>query len=328
MRAVDVTALGALALAVALGGCKDDPIAVAPATSSGDGSRAALLEAAGALRAASHTAAAYRTFAARVLALRVDMDETVAEEAELLVASEALAVVRGAPARGETAEVLALAVWPIALAPPIAAPIPGTPQADRWTAYIPVAGEDHRAYLERLCGTELALACKDVVPEGHLDVVGALAVQRLADRARRAIAVCVTCGEPRWAQTIAGWEEVARAATATVDAARSANAPSRWPEAGAAAVPVPTASGAVRHVHLSPDARVERVRYALDDARAAGATAIALLARERAYPYALRAYVIPTSTKQLPVRPGEPVQMLTRALDANPLRAASAARRR
>lgn len=327
MRALVVTALGALAFAAALGACKDDPIAVAPATSAGDGSHAALVEAAGALRAANHTAAAYRTFAARVLALRADMDETVAEEAELLVATEALPVVRAAPARGETAEVLALAVWPIALAPPIAAPIPGTPQADRWTAYVPRGGEDHRAYLERICGAELALACKDVVPEGHLAVVGALAVQRLADRARRAIATCLTCGEPRWAQTIAGWEEVARAATATVDAARRANAPSRWPEAGAAAAPVPPASSAVRHVHLPPDTRIERVRYALDDARAAGAASIALLARERAYPYALRAYVIPTSTKQLPARAGEPVQMLTRALDAR-ARGASAARRR
>ncbi len=326
MRALVVTALAALALAAALGGCKDDPIAVAPAASSGDGSHAALVEAAGALRAASHTAAAYRTFAARVLALRVDMDETVAEEAELLIATEALPVVRGASARGETAEVLALAVWPIALAPPIAAPIPGTPEADRWAAYVPAAGEDHRAYLERICGTELALACKDVVPEGHLDIVGALAVQRFTDRARRAIATCSTCGEPRWAQTVAGWEQVARAATATVDAARRAHAPSRWPEAGAAAVPVPPASAEVRHVHLSPDARVERVRYALDDARAAGAASIALLARERAYPYPRRAYLIPTSTKRLPVRAGEPVQMLTRALDA--ATAASAARRR
>ena len=327
MRAVVATALGALVLVQALGACKDDPIHVAPARATGDGNHAALVEAVGALRAAGHTAAAYRAFAARVLELRPGMDETVAEEAELLVATEALPVVRGAPGRGEPREVLALAVWPIALAPPIAAPIPGTPEADTWKVWVPAAGEDHRAYLERICGAALALECKDVVPEGHLDVVGALAVERFTDRARRAIATCVTCSEPRWAQAIAGWEELARAATATIDGVRSANAPSRWPEAGPAAVALPPPTSSLRHVHVPPGERVERVRYALDDARAAGASTIALVARERAYPYRLRAYVLPTATRRLPVRDGEPVQMLARALDARAATGASAARR-
>lgn len=314
-------------LAMGLGACASDRIDVAPSAATSDGNRSALVAAVATLKAAGHTAAAYRAFAARVLELRVGMDETVAEEAELLAVTEALPVVKSASTHGDSVEALALAVWPLALAPPIAAPIPGTPQADKWTGYVPAAGEDHRAYLERICGTLLALECKDIVPEGHLGVVGTLAIQRLTDRARRAVATCLTCSDPSWGKAVGELEELSRAAVASVSGVKSANLPSRWPEAGAAAVAVPPASSQIRHVHVPPDQRVERVRYALDDARGAGVTSIALLARERPYPYRLRAYLIPTSTKKLPVREGEPVQMLTRALDAKAVTGASAARR-
>ncbi|HUQ08253.1 MAG TPA: hypothetical protein VM261_37420 [Kofleriaceae bacterium] len=302
---------------VVLGACSSDRIEVAPTSpASGDGGHAALVAAVNQLHTAGHTAAAFRVFGARVLELRPHMDETVAEEAELLATIEALPVVRDATTRGEPIDALALSVWPFALAPAIAAPIPGTPQPDRWIVWAPASGEDLRVYLERLCGSVLALECKDVVPEGHVGVVGALALERLTDRARRAVATCLTCSDEKWAKAVLGWEELERAATATVTSVRDANAPSRWPEAGTAAVAVPSASVLVRHVHVPPDQRVERVRYALDDARSDGAKAIALLARERAYPYRLRAYVIPTSVTRLPVRDGEPVQMLARALDA------------
>jgi hypothetical protein len=315
------------ALVMGLAACASDRIDVAPGASSSDGNRAKLIAAVDTLRAAGHTAAAYRTFAATVLELRHGMDETVAEEAELLAVTEALPVVKNAGARGESVEQLALAVWPLALAPPIAAPIPGTPQADKWTSYVPAPGEDDHAYLERICGTLLALECKDIVPEGQLGVVGALAVQRLTDRTRRAVATCLTCSDPSWGKTVGAWEELASTSTAGVSAVRSANSPARWPEAGAAAVAVPPASSQVRHVHVPPDQRVERVRYAIDDARKDGVPAIALIARERPYPYRERAYIIPTSLKKLPVREGEPVQMLTRALDARASTGASAARR-
>src|SRR5688572_15988388 len=112
-------------VAMVLGACSSDRINVAPAAGKDDANHAALVAAVNALRGAGHTAAAYRAFAARVLELRQGMDETVAEEAELFAAIEALPVVRGAAARGESVEVLALSVWPVALAPPIAAPIPG-----------------------------------------------------------------------------------------------------------------------------------------------------------------------------------------------------------
>jgi hypothetical protein len=314
--------------ATMLGACSSERIDVAPAAASGDGGHAALVAAVNELRAAGHTAAAYRAFAARVLELRRHMDETVAEEAELFATIEALPVVRDAAARGEPADVVAMAVWPLALAPGITAPIPGTPHADRWMVYAPAAGEDQSAYLERLCGSVLALECKDVVPEGHVGVVGALAIERLTDRARRAVATCLTCSEETWAKAVTGWEDLSRGVSSAVSGVRSANAPSRWPEAGAASVALPPASGQVRHVHVPPDQRVERVRYALDDARGDGVKAIALLARERAYPYHLRAYVIPTSLKKLPVREGEPVQMLARVLDARAGQTAAGARRR
>ncbi len=297
------------------GACSSDRIEVA-STGGSDQNRGPLLQAVATLRATGHAVPAFAGFGATVLALRPGMDETVADEAELLVVTEALAVVRGAATRGESLDAQIVAVWPMGLAPPIEAPVPGVPASDAWAAWMPAAAEVAGAYLVRICGGVLALECKDVVPEGQRAVVGALAVERYTDRARRAVITCLTCNEPRWHDAVAGWEELTRVATATVSEARSAHAPSRWPEAGAAAVDVPAAAPSVRVVHLRPDERVERVRYALADARTAGASSIALLARERAYPYPLRAYLLATSVTRLPVRDGEPVQMLTRALDA------------
>ncbi len=307
--------VSALALLVVLGACASDRIEIG-ATAGADQNRGALVAAVVELRAARHSAAAYRAFTERVLTLRVGMDETVAEEAELLAVTEAVAVMHAAAAPGAGADALVLGLWPLGLAPPIQAPVPGVPAADPWRAWMPGVGEAAPAYLMRLCAGLLALECRDVVPEGQQTIVGVHAIDRFNGRVRRAVATCLTCSEPTWAKAVADWEQLARTATATLSAARHAHAPARWPVAGTAAVEPAAESARVRRVHLGPEARVELVRYALADARAAGAAAIALEARERAYPYPLRVYVIATATARLPVRDGEPVQMLTRALDA------------
>lgn len=296
--------------------CSNERVDVAPATGA-DLGRSSVLAALAELRAARHTPAAFRSYADRMLALRPAMDETVADEAELLTVTEAHVVMQRALDAGVTPETLALTVWPIGLAPPIAADTPGQPNADEWTVWVPKPDENAGAYLERLCGGVLALECKDVVPEGHAGVVGGLVVERYTKRARRAIATCLTCSEPGWAAAAAGWEALERGEVAREDALRERFAPSRWPVAGDGAVDIPDG---VATVELAGSDRSERVRYALDDARKQGAARVALIAREPAYPYRRRAYLLATGAK-LPVRDGEPVQVLARALDGSVRRA-------
>jgi hypothetical protein len=307
-----MTRLLAAAVLFFAAACSSDKIDVAPSVGS-DKNRGAVLSALADLRAAQHTPMAFRHYSDRILALRAGMDETVADEAELLSVTEALVVLQRAAATQAPLDALALTVWPLGLAPEIAADVPGQPSPDEWAAWIPQASDSPGTYLERLCGGVLALECKDVVPEGHLAVVDALVLERFTERARRAVATCLTCGEPGWKANVAGWEALDREATAHDDATRERFHPRRWPIAGEGAVDVP--EGKVPLVELDPAARAERVRYALEDARARGVPRIALVAREVAYPYRRRAYLIPAGAK-LPVRDGEPVQVLTRALDA------------
>lgn len=308
-------------LAAALGvlaACASDRIDVSNDVPA-DQNRGALLAATAELRAAGHTPAAFRAYTDRLLVLRPGMDRTVAEEAELRTLTEAQVVMRRATDEHVELDQLALSVWPLGLAPAIAADVPGQPTRDEWAQWMPRAGESAAAYLERLCGGVLALECKDVVPEGQPAVVHAIAVERFTERARRALSTCLTCSEPIWAAAVAGWEMLDRETNATISATRDQYAPRRWPIAGEGAIDLPEN---LTTIELDATDRAERVRYALDDARARGDAKVALIAREPSYPYRRRAYVMST-TAVVPVRPGEPVQVLARALDAAARRRAS-----
>lgn len=306
-------ALG-LGLALALAACEPDRIDVDRPTGA-DGQRRSVQAAVNELRAAGHDGPAFHAFHQRLLALRPIMDEAAGEDAELFAVTEALAAVERRLAPGGNAQALALEVWPLALAPPLKAPVPGVPDPDVWSPWLPRAGEGAPAYLERLCGGLLALECKHVVPEGQAEVVAAVAIERLSSRARRAVINCPACVEASWRRVVAGWEAMNAVRVTTIAAARRTYDPARWPVAGAAAVPPPPAAPGLRHVHLGPEERVERLRYVLADARRDGVARIALAAREPTYPYRMRAYVLDSGLARLPARDGEPVQLLLRVLD-------------
>ena len=223
-RALAVSAL------VALAACGQDPIAVAD-RGGADHNRAALLAAALQCRTAGNTPEAFAAFAQSVLTLRVGMDETVAEEAELLVLGLALDAVSALPGAATGAEAPILKVWPIGLAPRITAPVPGRPLSDAWSEYIAGADEDVARYVMRLCGAQLARECGHVVPEGQAAVVASVAIERFTDRIRAAVATCLTCGHDVCKHRIAGWEALDRAAVAYVQPARQRSAVERWPVA-------------------------------------------------------------------------------------------------
>jgi hypothetical protein len=340
----------ALALALALAGalaCSPDPIDVSPARGV-EHNHAALNGAVARYTASDHSPEAFARFAREVLALRPGMDSTVADLAELQTVSLMLDAATRVPGAATGAPAAIRTIWPLALAPAITAPIPGLPPADAWTPWIPRDDDTDATYLQRLCDVLLARPCHHVVPESMPAVVAAVAIREATGRMRRAVAACPTCKEAIWAQRVAGWTELDRAATANVGNARSAGDPARWPMAGVGAVTLPagplldvgadglaTLDGedvpppalvnrlaSVRRgtrartllVHLPPSAASEQVRTLLARAAAAGFTELALVARETSYPWRARGYRIPV-TAGLPVRDADTVQVLVRFLD-------------
>lgn len=338
----------AIVALLAAAACGQDAIAVTE-RGGADHNRAALLAAARQFRVAGNTPEAYADLARSVLTLRVGMDETVAEEAELLLVTLALDALADVPGAATGAEAPIRTVWPIGLAPRVSAPVPGRPLADAWSAYLPGDEEDAAAYTVRLCGEQLKRGCGYVVPEGQAAVVAAIAIRRFTARARAAVASCLTCSDPAWAERVRKWEQYDSAAVAYVEPERQRTAIERWVVAGPGATepargptlsvaddgavviddePVgPTAItpllAAVRReaktttlrVHLPPSAPAERLRGVIAEAAAAGYDEVVLLARVPRYPWALVGYPIARGAS-LPVRDADPVQVLARIYDA------------
>lgn len=336
-----------LALVAMLVACGQDAIAVTD-QGGADRNRAALLAAARQCRVDGSTPEAFAAFARTALALRVGMDETVAEEAELLLLSLALDAVARVPGAATGGDAPILTVWPIGLAPRFVAPVPGRPLSDAWSEYMPGGDEDVGRYAMRLCGAQLARQCGQVVPEGQPAVVAAVAIERFTDRVRAAVANCLTCDPAVWKQRIDGWETLDRAAVAYVEPARRRMAISQWPVAGPGAVDAPAGPSLViaedgaatvddepvrpdalipylaasrreartstLRARLAPEAASERLRAVLAQAAAAGFATVALEARVPRYPWPLVAYVL-DARAALPVKDGDPVQILARVLD-------------
>lgn len=360
-----VVALATVLLAT-VAACGDDPIDVRNAAGGeADYNRGELTEAIGRFVAAGRTASAYGVLAAEVAALRPQMDETVAELAELQLVILALAPVEAAQARplAEETAMLATTVWPVALAPPIEVLAP-----DGWRdpSEAPVTlrpGETADAYLRRLCDGAYAVECRHVAPEWQGAILGTEAISRMTQRARTAVANCEECSEPAWRTAVGRWEGLERAASSDRRRFEELGATERWPVAGAGAVPWPAVPiveiepdgdwilsgtaidpgrriGVLREVrgeatalgiHLVPGARVEALENALAIAGQAGYPAIALQAREPAYPWQLRAYLVPATRKGRRTRLGratDTVQVHLRAVDATASGDGAAAARR
>jgi hypothetical protein len=360
-------ALAALLLSAvaACPGCGDDPIDVhTTAGDEADYNRGELNDAVGRFVAAGRTVEAYGVLAREVTALRPGMDETVADLAELQLVILALAPVEAArtrPASEQTA-LLATTVWPIALAPAIE-----VLAADGWRdpSEAPVVlgpGETAEAYVRRLCDTAYAVECRHVAPEWQGAILGSEAIARMTQRARTAVANCEECTDAAWKTAVGRWEVLDRAASTDRRRFEELGATSRWPVAGPGAVVWPTVpvveiepdgdwmldgtaidprrrgevlrelrgGGRALGVHLVPGARLEALENALAIAGAAGYAEIALQAREPVYPWALRAYQLPTK-KGKRARLGrvtDTVQVYLRAVDAQASAGGAAAARR
>lgn len=340
----------ALALVVA---CSSDKIAVKPATT--DYNHAALTAAVDKFVAAGRTAEAYAELARSVVTLRPGMDRAVADEAELRMVVLALDPVKPLQSRpmAERVAALALTVWPTLLAPAIEADALLVVRDPKAPEIPPKPGEDANQYLIRLCAGPLASECKRAVPEYQGALVDQLATRRATERVRTAVADCLVCtgegADPGWHTAVAGWEELDRADAESVIDIQHRAVPDNWPIAGAASESDPglpeaeltrrgdivvdghsygpnqqridvlrelRGTGDVIALHLHPDTTLAQARGVLIDARRAGCSHVAVIARDPVYPYLRKAYWVADGFGlRANLRPSDSLQLLLHAID-------------
>jgi hypothetical protein len=290
----------------------------------------ALLAAVEKFVAAGRTPQAYAELAATVTKLRPGMDKSVGEEAELKMVVLALAPMKAMADKpmAEQVETLALTVWPTLLAPPI--------EADA---------------LMRIRDPKAAQLAP-LANEGELqgNIVDQLVVHRATERVRNAVNDCLMCtSEPGWKEAVAGWEELdGQAERWVADITRRAD-PAMWPVSGNAADDDPwlpeaefTRQGdlvldghkygpnqqridvlrelrgtdTLIALHIHPDTTLEQTRAILVDARKAGCTKVAVIAREQVYPWRRKVYWIADGTGlRANLRPSDSLQLLLHAVD-------------
>lgn len=322
----------ALSLVVLAAACGQERIQVTKGDKSSDYNERALQTAIDEYVTNGRSAQAYADLSKQTLALRAGMDRTISEQTELKLVVLALPPIQAAQAKpmAEQVETLALTVWPTLLAPRFAADEVLIKRDPKAQLLMPQAGEDARAYLQRLCGGPLASDCKQVVPEYQGEVIAAIVAHRAMERVRNAVSSCVMCAsEPGWHEAVRAWESLDRMAAATAHEVERKADPDNWPIAGGAAetgtaMKDPTAlwreaeinsvgevviggqrySGKARiealrdlrsdsdsiALHLRPDISLAQVKGIISDAKKSGAMKVAIVARAPQYPWERKVY--------------------------------------
>ncbi len=285
------------------------------------------------------SATAYRRFYDKVEAQRPGFSESVAELAELhqvFLAVGPLDAAFDLPP-DEQLDKLATTVWPVSF------------------KVQPKPEEAPRAYIERICGNEMQLDCKYVVPEHWPLILGKLVWKDLDGRARDAYRGCAVCkADPEYAAALKKLELRSMQMFDKVAMMQDDVHPKSWPNAGEHGKPwskpllltraaksgalkldgepVPAGklvpilktrrgTGTVLGVYLRPDTQVGPLKAIAADAAAAGYDELALLARETRYPWPEREYRIAIGKSArgrtvLVVRDVDTIQMLIQALEA------------
>ncbi len=349
------TVLGfAIVAALGTAGCSRDEIPVKKGKGIADYNHGKLEAAIAAFVKAKRTPEAYDKMFRTVLVLRPGMDRATAEEAERSMMTLALAPVEEVSKRPmkEQVSTLALTVWPAILTDRLEADEILHKRDPKIDDILPKAGETPTGYLQRICGEQLASECKHAVPELQGHVVDALVVRRALERARNAVADCLTCSvDPGWQKAVDGWEKLDHEVNKWIHDVDDRADPANWPIAGAASQPDPglpeaefTNSGEViiggqrygantrldalrdlrfMHgadspvaLHLHPDLELAKVRAILFDVRKSGVKKIAVIARGTYYPWERRVYWLSDVTgRRTNLRPTDSLQLLLHAMD-------------
>lgn len=339
-----------LVLALAVTACTQDPVRVENRPSA-DYGRAALHQAVTTFVKAGRTPAAYAALSARARELLPTMDKAVADETELKLTVLALAPTLSVKERAlrDQAEALATTVWPTAFSDPFRPPALGRAPVRDQAELQPTSTESAAQYMLRICGGPLSQVCRDIVPEYHAPLLAAHAVHRFNERSRSAIADCLVCeSDPSWRAAARGWEELDTINNSWLREVTKAGAPSNWPAAGAGSevatalptvtlsalgelviadkpVPASQVDRALRELlggrkeaalHARPDVPLARLRELMADLHAAGATTVALVAREPRYPWDLRHYRAALGRgRRVDVRSNDTLQVVLRQID-------------
>ncbi len=305
---------------------KDDP---------GDYGRRALIEANAALEQQPRSPQAFAAFAAKVAELDSGFTRAVKKMAERLLVFGALGPMDAYADKSpeEQMQALGVTVWPTAFEIPAR------------------KGETPAAYVERVCGGQLATRCKYVVPEHRSMVLSRFAWKRLHERAGHALTDCDTCRyEDAWKKKVELYarrddESLSRLAKLGGGAETKAfpiaghNAEG-WTDPplftyGEAATfdgqSLPGGAWAdmlrrlrngrrVMGLYLRPGARIAMFRTIAQDAATAGFDEIDLLTRQPEYPYDKRSYRISIGRRargfKVRVRDVESIQVMVQALDS------------
>lgn len=318
-------------------GCGHDPVEVLDKNRDpSDYGHTALVEAANALSADPASPQAYRIFREKVESLRNKFSQSVSAEAErylVFLALGPLDAVADEP-RAQQLDALAVTVWPTAFEV--------TPRAD----------ETPRDYLLRVCGSDLALACKQVVPDYWPVMLGSMVWTRLKERAYVAYRTCGACkGDPGYAEALAKYDKRQTEWSELSGKAKEAARPKSWPAAGEHAAPwsgaplysrdldgnfsldgVELAAGKVREaladargdrdamgIYMHPREEVRALRAMLEDVASAGYKEAALLALDPEYPYGKKEYRLAVGRKArgplVHARNSDTIQVLVQGLD-------------
>lgn len=300
-----------------------------------DFGQSALREAMVELAKTPTSAEAYRKFAVRVDELMPYFSRTLKREAELRLSTLAVAPLESGLSLSPEAQMKAFAttVWPTIL------DFPTLPH------------ETTQDYVKRLCSSEFALDCQNVVPERWPAVLNAKVWRVLKSRVGVALGRCQWCDEDTsFVDLVERSRTNHRRLELVARRAIEGGTPGDWPVAGPYAEPLEDLvvvsfeddgevtvggrsapggdwRGEIRSIrgerttvglHLTPSRLVAEFIEIVGALRAAGYRNVALTVRHRNFPFELAAYTIDTairSAEELDVHNGDTIQILVQALD-------------
>ena len=336
---------------VLLTACAQEPVRIENRASA-DYGRDQLHQAVTTFVKAGRTPTAYAALAKRIRDLLPTMDKAVADEAELKLTVLALAPTQAVKELPMAEQVAALAttVWPTAFTDRLRPPALSRGAIRNEADILPGAQETAADYLLRLCAGPLGQVCRDIVPEHHGAMLAAHAVHRFNERSRSAVSDCLVCGsDPSWRAAVRGWEDLDTVNNTWIRELQKAGAPGNWPVAGPGAeldVSLPevalselgelmiagqpvaasaseralrtlVAGGKELALHARPQMSLARLRELARQFQAAGASTIALVAREPRYPWQRRLYRVALGKGRHVdgVRPNDTLQIMLRQID-------------
>lgn len=341
MIGLGVRAAAGMALLLSIGSLhvacesKQIPLVAETDDEAADFGRSALRKAVATLSETPTSPKAYEKFADRVRELMPLFSRTVKREAELRLCTLAIAPLEAGLSQTpeQQMQTFATTVWPSVLEFPKR------------------KGETIHDYVGRLCASEFALHCNNVIPERWPAILNARVWRALKSRVELAYSRCRWCeGDKTFADLVQRSHDIHLRLELVARRAIEGGTPGDWPVAGNHATPLGDETvisfeaggvvtvggrtvddgdwrGAIHDIrgdktrvalHVKPERLVADLLEVLKDIRSAGYSELALVARRKEFPYEAVSYIVSTrvtKSKHWQVHNGDTIQILIQALD-------------